>query len=134
MKPQVRGGDLDMMKTVLAMVLAALCLVVGGQGAQAQSDMTWKFQSDYKYKVEMKFFSSDRKGFVWPAQGKIFPLNDSGAHSFKISCLGGEKICYGAWVAGNKNRYWGVGADGREGCEHCCFKCQGGDTPLIHLK
>ena len=48
MMPGVLGGDLDMMKTVLAIVLAALCLAVGGQGAQAQSDMTWKFQSDYK--------------------------------------------------------------------------------------
>ena len=123
-----------MKKAMLSVVLALLCLAAGGQGAQAQSNMTWKFENDYRYQVELMFFSSDRKGFVWPGNNKVYPLNDSGAHSIRISCLGGEKICYGAWVTGNRNRYWGVGADGKQGCESCCFKCLGGDTPLIRLK
>ena len=123
-----------LIKTVLAVVLAAFFLVAGGQGAQAQSEMTWRFQSDYKYKVQVKFFSSDRKGFVWPGNNRAYNLDDAAAHSIKIACLGGEKICYGGWVTGNGKLYWGVGADGKQGCENCCFKCQGQQTPLIHLK
>ena len=123
-----------MLKSFLAAMLAAVIGIVGVQGAQAQSEMTWKFQNDNKYKAQLKFFSSDRKGHVWPSSTTVYPLNDSGAHSFKISCLGGEKICYGAWVTGNSKLFWGVGADGKQGCENCCYKCQGNETPIIHLK
>lgn len=123
-----------MIRTVLAALLAVLVVVAGTGGAQAQSEMTWKFQNDYKYKAQVKFFSSDRKGHVWPGQDRAYNLNDGGTHAVKISCLGGEKICYGGWVTGNSKLYWGVGADGKQGCENCCFKCQGNETPVIHLK
>ena len=119
---------------MIAVVLAAISFVFVSGSAQAQSEMTWRFQSDYKYKAQVKLFSSDRKGHVWPNSTQVWPLNDSEVHGMKITCLGGEKICYGGWVTGNAKLYWGVGADGKQGCQNCCCTCNGGQTPVMHLK
>lgn len=121
-------------RAMFAVVLAALSFVFVSGGAEAQSDLTFRFQSEYKYKAQVKFFSQDRKGYEWPGGGKAYNLDDSDVHAMKIKCLGGEKICYGGWVTGNSKLYWGVGLDGKQGCQGCCFTCNGGQTPIIHLK
>ena len=51
---------------MIAVVLTAISFVFVSGEAEAQSEMTWRFQSDYKYKAQVKLFSSDRKGHVWP--------------------------------------------------------------------
>ena len=121
-------------RVLMAVVLAAFSFVFIPGSAQAQSEMTFRFQSEYKYKAQVKFFSEDRKGHVWPADNKAYNLNDSDTHSVKITCLGGEKICYGGWVTGNNKLYWGRGSDGKQACTTCCYKCNGGQTPVITLK
>jgi hypothetical protein len=121
-------------KAMLAVVLAAFSLVFVSAAAQAQSDITFRFQSEYKYKAQVKFFSQDRKGYEWPGGGKAYNLDDSDVHAIKLKCLGGEKICYGGWVTGNAKLYWGVGADGKNRCTSCCFTCNGGQTPVLTLK
>lgn len=90
---------------VVAALVAALVLVLGVDAAEAQSDMTFRFQSEYKYKAQVKFFSQDRKGYEWPGGGKAYNLDDSDVHAIKLRCLGGEKICYGGWVTGNAKLY-----------------------------
>ena len=82
----------------------------------------------------MKLFSSDRKGHVWPTSSTAWNLDDAEVHNIKITCLGGEKICYGGWVTGNSKLYWGVGADGSQSCKGCCFTCNGSQTPVLTLK
>jgi hypothetical protein len=114
-------------------MLGALCLVAGGQAAQAQSEMTWRFQNDFKYKAQVKFFSADRRGMSWPGPDRAYVLDDRLTHAIRISCLGGEKICYGAWVPDSR-LYWGGGRDNAQHCEDCCFRCQGQETPIILLK
>jgi hypothetical protein len=123
-----------MVKGIVAALIAALVFVLGAGVAEAQSEMTFRFQSEYKYKAQVKFYSQDRKGFEWPGGGKVYTLDDSDVHSIKLRCLGGEKVCYAGWVTGNSKLYWGVGADGKQGCSGCCFTCNGGQTPIIHLK
>jgi hypothetical protein len=121
-------------KIVFAAILAALMLAFVPGSAQAQSEITFKFKSNYQYKVQVAFYSADRKGHVWPGGGKAYALDDSQVHNIKIACLGGEKVCYGGWVTGNSKLYWGVGNNNTQRCEKCCFACNGGQTPVITLE
>lgn len=124
---------MEKIRIVLAAVFAAMALAFVPASAEAQSEMTFQVKSEYQYKVEFVMYSSDRKGHQWPAPGKVYMLDDSNVRNFKIGCLGGEKICYGAWVSGNQNRYWGIGKNNQR-CEKCCYTCNGGQTPVITLQ
>ena len=117
----------------LAAVLAALTMSFVSPPAQAQSEMTWQIRSTYKYKVQVAFYSMDRKGHVWPGVNRAYNLDDSEVHNIRISCLGGEKICYGAWVTGESKLYWGVGNNNEHRCSNCCYTCSGGATQVINL-
>lgn len=130
-----RGSGETMRKfsTIIAVVLAAFTMLLGSSAhTQSPHNITFKFKSDYQYKVQVKFFSKDRN-VVWPGGGQADNLDDSQVHDIKLNCLGGEKICYGGWVTGNAKLYWGVGADGKRGCESCCFTCNNNMTPVLRL-
>ncbi len=121
-------------RIVFAAIVAALMLALAPGSAQAQSEMTFRIKSDYEYKIQVAFYSQDRKGHVWPGGGRAYNLDDSQVQSIKISCLGGEKICYGGWVTENSKRYWGVGNNNNQRCEKCCYTCNGSQTPVITLQ
>lgn len=78
-----------------------------------------------KYAVELSFFSDTYRNRVWPGGSQIYLLNDSGAHTYRLNCRKGEKICYGAWRRGNPDSWWGAGYGGRKGCTNCCHICGG---------
>jgi hypothetical protein len=78
----------------------------------------------WKYTVHLNFHSRGGHA-IWPGNGKAYVLDDSRAHKVRLSCQPGEKICYGAWSASNRNTYWGVGPDGDQGCDNCCAVCGG---------
>lgn len=88
-------------------------------------------RSGYQYRVQLEFYSQSRS-HEWPGGGEAWGLNDYETHNFTLRCNTGEKICYGAWVTGNSNRYWGVGANNRHGCTGCCATC-GSANPDINL-
>src|SRR5262249_49416809 len=90
----------------------------------AAEDETFRVKSMSDSNVQIKFFSKNRN-HVWPGGGQVYGLNDFDEHTFKLSCNSGEQICYGAWVTGNGNRWWGVGPDGDKGCSNCCYTCEG---------
>jgi len=119
----------------LLVALAAILSIGLGSSAQTQQNhsVTFKFRSNYDFKVQVAFFSQDRKNMVWPGGGKAYSLDDSRVHEIKLACHGGEKICYGGWVTGSSKRYWGVGADGKQHCEGCCYHCSDNQTPIINL-
>jgi hypothetical protein len=98
-----------------------------------KSSLTFRFESEYDEKISVVLYSSDRKGYQWPEPGRVYVLRPGTEADFKIGCLGGEKICYGAWVTEEQSTYWGVGRN-RHGCKKCCFTCDGGSTPLIGLE
>ena len=61
-------------------------------------------------------------------------IKDYKVHEFKLNCIAGEKVCFGAWVRGNDKQYWGVGHHGRNKCTSCCYTCQQGFiTPVQNL-
>jgi hypothetical protein len=114
-------------------VFVALLIVLGFvQLASAQS-MTWKIRAFDKYAVDIAFYSKNKK-HEWPGKGQVWVIRDYDVKTYKISCVAGEKICYGAWVRGNSKEYWGVGRDGKKGCKSCCYTCQDGSvTPILNL-
>ncbi len=121
-----------MKRLVQRILLAFLLAVVGGAlvqptGASAET-MTWKVKSNYKYKVQVAFYSQTRS-HEWPGGGDAYNLNDSETHDYPISCRDGEKVCLGGWVTGNAKKYWGVGYNNKNGCKSCCYVCGGGPIP-----
>jgi hypothetical protein len=98
-----------------------------GSGQAADATLTWSFQSNHPNRVQLEFYSQHRNA-AWPGNGHVFLLGDYQRHRFTLSCWSGEKICYGAWVDGDANQYWGVGIDQSSYCQDCCVICQNGDA------
>jgi len=61
-------------------------------------------------------------------------IDDYDIHTYTLSCNRGEQICYGAWVRGNSDRYWGSGYDGQQRCSSCCLTCGHGDAAVFVLQ
>jgi hypothetical protein len=120
-----------MFRKLIVLASAALFVAPAFSFAQSKS-LTWRLQSFDKKVVDVQFYS-DNRGHVWPARDKVYSIDDYGVHSYKISCIAGEKICYGAWVRNNASSYWGKGKDGKYGCNDCCYNCDGGTTPIRKL-
>lgn len=115
----------------LLLLLAALLIAPAVSFAQEQT-LTWKIRSYHRHAVEVQFYSNNRN-HVWPGVGRVYALKDYDVHTYRISCVQGEKVCYGAWVAGDSTSYWGTGRGGKQGCSDCCYTCNGGTTPIRNL-
>lgn len=123
-------------RVVLAALLTLIALLpVSGlvsSSAEAQS-INWRLRSFDKAVVDVEFYSQNRR-HIWPGGSEVYVIRDFEAKSFKLNCVRGEKICYGAWVRGNSKFYWGVGKANANRCTGCCYTC--GDTtetPIINL-
>lgn len=108
-------------------VAIALCVGAFGSPGSAKADsITWQIRSFHKNAVDVAFYSQNRK-HVWPAANQVYVIRDFNVARYKLSCVRGETICYGAAVKGNYSLYWGVGINGKNACKGCCQTC-GGDT------
>lgn len=105
--------------------------ILGFSTAARAEEMTWTFQSDYRYRVQFALFSKSPR-WEWPGHGNAYNLDDSDEHEVTISCMAGQKVCYGAWVTGRNDLIWGVGEDGNDGCRGCCYTC-GSANPTVNL-
>lgn len=119
---------------LMSVLLPALLLAVfaAPKSAVAETEV-FRVKAISEARVQIVFFSKDRH-IRWPATDRAFDLNDFNEHDFKLACVNGEQICYGAWVAGNGKRFWGVGADGKAGCANCCYTCEGKNTREVVLR
>lgn len=120
-------------KRVVGRIILALALAILGSGFLAPLDasaetMTWKVKSNYKYKVQVAFYSQSRN-HEWPGGGEAYNINDYDTHDYPIRCNDGEKVCIGGWVTGNARKYWGVGFSNKHSCRKCCYICGGGPIP-----
>jgi hypothetical protein len=97
----------------------------------SESTVTFNIKSDSEYKAQIEFYSQGRN-YAWPGNGKAFDLDDYESHAFRLRCRSGEKVCFGAWPL-RSSSYWGVGYNGRHGCENCCRAC-GADSASYVLK
>ena len=96
------------------------------------ADVTFQMQNSHPNAVEVELYSQNRD-HVWPGSGEIYLLDDGETKTMALSCNEGEQICYGAWISGDKQSYWGTGPDNAETCENCCYTCTGGNTEVIEL-
>jgi hypothetical protein len=60
---------------------------------------------------------------VWPNASQYWRTGAGGTINVPISCERGARICYGAATDPQTTRYWGIGLDGRQGCDDCCYTC-----------
>jgi hypothetical protein len=116
---------------VLVLGLIVAQAVAGAMPAAAQT-MVWKFRNHHPNIVDVQLYSSAR-GHVWPGNGQVWTLRDGDVHRATISCVAGEKVCYGAWVRGTESSYWGGGRNNRQSCSSCCYICRNVETPIINL-
>ncbi len=114
---------------------AAVFLLASLAGIAAPAfaeDVTFVMRNHHEYAVEVELYSQDRD-HVWPGGNQVYYLDDGETQQMPLSCEAGETICYGAWVSGDQGTYWGVGPNDQDGCEGCCYVCEGGMTEEINL-
>ena len=105
------------------MKLAAGIALLFTAAVPASADqMIWTLRSNYPYNVQVEFYSQYRDA-AWPGSDRAYDLNDYNDHQYRLNCINGEKICYGAWVTGSGGRYWGVGPNDKYNCGNCCATC-----------
>jgi hypothetical protein len=123
-----------MIRAVLAAFVLVSAFLSGPAPAAAQSvPMTWKFKAFHKNIVDIQFYSQNRRN-TWPGGNKVWSVKNFETQNIRISCISGERICYGAWVRGTGSSYWGVGQSQKYSCTGCCYTCQANtSTPVINL-
>ncbi len=122
------GGRLALALS-LAFVGGALVQPLDASARDRDNDnLVWHVKSNYKYRVQISFYSQTYRNREWPGNGQAWGLNDYDTHEYNLQCRTNEKICFGAWVTGDSSIYWGVGADNKHSCKACCYVCGAGET------
>ena len=111
------------------------------QVAQAEADrilaergnntVTFRIKSSHPNTVNVRFYSLDRDR-AWPAADRAYILDDSQVHQIPIQGEPGERIAFGAWVAGSSSTSWGAGVSKPTSGNY--YPCNGGTTAIINLK
>ena len=121
------------MKFKMSIVAAALLAAqIAVSMPASAADVTFMMQNNHPNAVEVELYSQDRN-HVWPGNGQVYILDDGETKQMPLSCEEGEKICYGAWIQGDRDTYWGVGPSSQQACDDCCYTCTGGATETISL-
>jgi len=114
---------------LFALALAASAVLASSALAD---EVTFVMNNHHPNAVEVQLYSRDRD-YVWPNSDEVYLLDDGETKTMPIECEAGESICYGAWISGDESTYWGVGPGKTQGCDNCCYTCQGGNTEQINL-
>src|SRR5262245_63921635 len=94
-----------------------------GGPAQAQGVVTFRFTNNAAYTIYVKMFAQSRS-WVWPSASSHYILDDNSEKSARLSCIVGEKICFGgSYRTDDTPLYWGVGYRGNQACTGCCLIC-----------
>ena len=118
-KIRVTPRNFSRLSLILGMVLILLGIAFNSPSARGDErlphssrynndSLNFRIKSDYHKILHLKFFSRDYKT-VWPARDRVYVIDDYEYHDYSLNCEYGEKICYGAWVKGDKSTYWGIG-------------------------
>ncbi|MEL6372541.1 MAG: hypothetical protein AAFR04_01065 [Pseudomonadota bacterium] len=112
---------------------SAIATLVAAPKAAEAGTITFYIKSSYPYSVDLAFYSQSRS-HEWPGSGRVWILRDSKMRAYKLACRRGERICYGAWVRGRIERYWGVGHGNNQRCAKCCWVCNNNASQYITLR
>ncbi|TLP58450.1 hypothetical protein FEE96_18635 [Parasedimentitalea maritima] len=110
-------------------LISWIVLTLALAGPAIADNLNWRIRSEHPNVVSLEFYSQDYSR-AWPGDGEVYILDDYDTHSYNLQCQSGETICYGAWVRGDSDSYWGVGLNDANGCSDCCYTCGQGDTDL----
>ncbi|MBL8584064.1 MAG: hypothetical protein JNL61_17795 [Rhizobiaceae bacterium] len=120
--------------TVLGMTAALAGMLCGAAMASAHADeVSVELRNSLSVPLEAELYSQARPQ-NWPGGGALYRLEPGTAQSLQLSCTEGESICYGAWSPGNDGAKFGVGRDGVEKCETCCFTCESGAHAAFEIR
>jgi hypothetical protein len=73
--------------------------------------------------VQARFFDLDND-LVWPDASHVYVIDSGGSATYRLTCVPGAKICYGATTDPDNGRYWGVGISREYACSNCCYTCE----------
>ena len=110
-----------------------LTMIVLFQGTAWASSVTFFIRSMHPNIVSISFYSQNGN-YAWPGGDKVWIIDDNRIHAYRLNCNYGEVICYGAWVRGNPDLYWGSGPGGIHSCSSCCLRCNGGEGRVTVLR
>jgi hypothetical protein len=83
------------------------------RAARGVETLTFRIVSEHPNVVHVQIYSLDRN-HVWPSADRVFVVKDNNVNEMTIEALPGEKVQFGAWVAGNPDAgWWGVGKDNK---------------------
>ena len=120
------------MHSLVLRLVGAVSLGLLAIGSAAAADVTFNIKNSHPNAMRLELYSQDRD-YVWPGNNQDFYLADGETKQLPLSCNDGESICYGAWVDGDEETYWGVGPRKKEKCDDCCYTCGAGETEEIEL-
>lgn len=82
--------------------------------------------------LELTFKSGHRDAW-WPGNGQVYNLNNGRSGTYRLNCIAGESICYGASWNFLIERYWGAGSTHNYSCKNCCYTCGPGAQTSFNL-
>jgi hypothetical protein len=94
-----------------------------GHHGEVTGTLEWPITSKSPFRAAIKFYSETRRGHEWPSAREMWLLNDHAEHTFRLGCVRGEKICFGAWTMPHGTVKWGVGHGNTLSCPNCCHTC-----------
>src|SRR5262245_47369928 len=116
----IRGAALRKLATTIVL---ALLVVIGTGSAPVRAQrgvVTFQFTHNPAYTIYVKM-SAQTRSWVWPSANTSYILNDRTERAARLSCLVGEKICFGGSYRNDDTPiYWGVGIRGTKACTGCC--------------
>lgn len=115
------------------MIRILLPLLIFATPALAADElMTFFMKNSITRGVALELSSRDRDQ-LWPGGDKVYFLEAGERKSVPIECRAGETLCYGAWVVGDTQSFWGIGPDRDRSCSDCCHVCTAKTTRTIDI-
>jgi hypothetical protein len=101
-----------------------------------EANSTFRFYNRNSSGKQINFrFFSKKRNWVWPGGNKYWYIPpDRKQYYVTLSCVRGEKVCFGGYWPSQPNVYWGVGRNGDKACAACCYKCNGGQAAVNFIR
>lgn len=115
------------------MIRYLLPLLLLASPVAADELMTFYIKNGASRGVALELSSRTRE-MLWPGDDKVYFLEPGEKKSVPIQCQPGEELCYGAWVAGDTQSWWGAGPEHDRDCQNCCFICVAKTTETIDIR
>lgn len=107
-----------------------LRIVVNSGGTDRTGVIHWTIEDGCSDGIGLhyRFFLLTRAGNGteigrWPSSGRVYVVESGGSQTHSLNASSSSaKVCYGASrPSGYSGSYWGLGLDGRHGCDDCCY-------------